>query len=450
MSNVSPHPPGTWKPAHRAARLLAQPIERFLQVEAASGIVLCVATVVALVWANLPGSHSYEAVWHFQAGVSLGALTFVHPLHFWINEGLMTLFFFVVGLEIRSEIHEGELSSPKRATLPALAAVGGMVVPALLYASINHDRAAAGGWGVPMATDIAFAVGVLTLLGKRVPAPLRVLLLAVAVIDDIGAILVIALFYSSDVSFVGLEIVGGCLGVVVLLRKLGVRSGAVYAAPALGMWLGFLRAGIHPTLCGVALGLVTPVRTWFGRRGFAETAREAASAVEEARDPHVMHAILERMKLARREAVAPVERLRESLHLWVAFVIMPLFALANAGVRIGGADELTADSLRASSGVVLGLVLGKPLGILLFAAVGLKLRVVELPKGVGWPGLVVLGAVAGIGFTMAIFIADLAFADPAMLAASKLAVLVASFAAALVGSLAGRTLLGVPETAPHD
>ena len=432
-SDVSPHPPGASPAVRSAARHLVEPVGRFFRVEAASGLVLWLATFVALAWANWPGSRSYEALWELPFGLQLGADSFVHPLRFWVNDGLMTLFFFVVGLEIRWEIHQGELSSFRRAALPVAAAAGGMIVPALLYAAINRGSDTAAGWGVPIATDIAFAAGVL----------------ALAVIDDIGAIVVITLAYSQGVEIGGLLVFGLATVALLALRKLGVRHVAAYAVPAIAMWCGLHRAGLHPTLAGVALGLLTPVRAWYGRRGVVDTAREVAAAIERAEDLD-LPVLLERLKRARREALPPVTKLRHDLHAWVAFGVMPLFALANAGVELSGLGGAAGRSTAAFCGIVVGLVVGKPAGILAATFLATRAKVAELPPAVGWRGVVVMGVVAGIGFTMSIFMAGLAFDDPDRLRAAKAAVLAASLLAALLGLLAGRALLPRRDDAAPD
>jgi Na+:H+ antiporter, NhaA family len=358
----------------------------------------------------------------------------------------MTIFFFVVGLEIRREIHEGELSELRKAALPIAAALGGMAVPAILYLTVNHAPALRRGWGVPMATDIAFAVGVLALLGKRVPPALRVLLLALAIIDDIGSILVIALFYSSGVSAVGLLVAGaGVLGVVAF-QRFGVRRPWMYFAPGAVLWAGLLHAGVHPTIGGVVLGLLTPARAWFGRRGFIETARAVIHEVEAHAQPphHDQEALLKHMRYIRtanREALAPVVRIQSALHPWVAFGIMPLFALANAGVKLGGFASGDASTRAVFTGVLLGLVAGKPIGILLASFVSVRAGLCALPRGVTWGGIALVGTVGGIGFTMAIFIAGLAFADPELLASAKAAIMLASLFAAALGLALGRLLL---------
>jgi NhaA family Na+:H+ antiporter len=399
-----PHaPPGTWLPARRAARRVLGPIERFLAIEAAGGVVLLLAALAALLWANSPLHGSYEALWHMPLALKLGSFAFERDLHFWINDGLMTIFFFVVGLEIRREMHGGELSSLRRASLPLLAALGGMLVPALIFALQNHGRESISGWGVPMATDIAFAVGVLGLLGKRVQPALRVLLLALAVVDDIGAIIVIAVFYSSSFALVGLGVFAAGLALIYVMQKLGVASPVAYLPPALLAWAGVYATGVHPTLAGVVIGLLTPATAWYGEE-------------------------------------SPVERMQHAFHGVVAFGIMPIFALANAGVGLGS-SQLSGDGLWTFLGILTGLLVGKPLGIVGFAWLATRLGIASLPRGMRVSHLWVVGMVGGIGFTMAIFIAQLAFPVGVLLETAKLAVLCASGAAAVIGLSLGWKLL---------
>jgi NhaA family Na+:H+ antiporter len=433
-----PAPPGSWQPMRKLARKALAPVERFLAIEAASGVLLLVVAVIALTWANSPWAGLYKSIWHTPLGFRLGPFAFERDLHFWINDGLMTVFFFVVGLEIRREIHRGELSELRRAALPIAAAVGGMLLPAVLFLLLNHGRASSVGWGVPMATDIAFAVGVLTLLGKRVPAALRVLLLALAVIDDVGAILVIAFFYSATLSASGFVIAGAGLLAILGLQRVGVRSPWAYLPVALVAWSGAYAAGIHPTLAGVLIGLMTPVTAWYGRDRFVavaqtqvESLRAASPGDERALLPH-----LDKLNAVQREAVSPVERLEHALHGWVAYAIMPLFALANAGVPLGAAS-LDGDGLRVFLGVLLGLVLGKPLGVLGLAWLATRVGLTSLPRGVGWTKIAIVGLCAGIGFTMALFIAQLAFPPGPLLETAKLAVLCASGVSAALAFLVG-------------
>jgi NhaA family Na+:H+ antiporter len=375
-----------------ADRLLA-PMARFLSVEAASGLGLLAAAALALAWANSPWSATYDRMWHtpVAAGISLHAI---------VDDGLMTLFFLVAGLEIRCELHDGTLADRRGALLPIAAALGGMVAPALLFVACNHGGSGLAGWGVPMATDIAFAVGVLALAGSRVPAALRAFLLALAIIDDVGAIVVIALFYSHGFAIVGLGIAAAGVGGLLAMQRFGVTRALAYVVPGAVVWWGIRSAGIHPTIAGVVLGLVTPA-----------------------------------------VAARPVQA---ALHPWVAYGIMPLFALANAGVDLRGFSLERASVGMLFGGVTLGLVVGKPLGIVAAAAVAVRLRLGALPPAMGWRGLVVVGVIAGIGFTMAIFIAGLAFADDALLSTAKAGVLLSSLLAGVLGLVLVRLLLPPP------
>jgi Na+:H+ antiporter, NhaA family len=426
-----------------------RPLEKFLHIEAASGLVLLVAVVVALVWANWPGSHSYHDVWHAPLGFHFGGWHLSLPVHFYINDVLMTVFFLVVGLEIRREIHEGALASMKLAALPLAAAVGGIVLPAGIYALLNTDPALRQGWAVPTATDIAFAVGLLALLGKRVPAQLRILLLAIAIIDDIGAILVIAFFYSSGIMISGLLIAVGGVLLVRVYHYLGVRTALPYLLPGAIVWFGILSAGVHPTIAGVALGLLTPVQSPVDRQTLLANVLQLARRLRDrftapTPDVHQIADRLQQLKIMQREMLPPVVRVQAALHPWVAFGIMPLFALANAGVLF---DRTALQSLTTSTlsiGIVLGLVLGKPIGILLTSALVTRLKIAALPEGVNYRGVLVIGCLAGIGFTMSIFISQLAFGDELLLDTAKLAVLLASTIAALFGLALGRQLLRVP------
>ncbi len=444
-SRKSPEPPEAWGPLARLARAAGRSLERFLHVEAASGILLLGAAAIALIIANSPWADAYHALWHTSLGVRLGSFAFERSLEWVVNDGLMVIFFFVVGMEIRREIHEGELSEWRRAALPAAAALGGMLAPAGLYLLIAGAADTRSGWGVPMATDIAFAVGILALLGPRVPPALRVLLLALAVIDDLGAILVIALFYSSGVALNGVLVATLGFVAVLAMQRFGVRAKLAYIAPSLVAWGGIYAAGIHPTIAGVIVGLLTPVRTWLGPDGFALGVRRKLKPLlnTDAGDvpPHELAKTLRDVDAARREAMSPAEELIERLHPWVAFGVMPIFALANAGVVIAGAPSLDASSSRVVVGVIVGLMVGKPLGVVVACALCLWLRVAALPAGITFRHLVVLGVVAGIGFTMALFVAQLAFADAEMLATAKLGVLIASGGAAAIGLLLGRVLL---------
>ncbi len=426
------------------ATRVRRPVERFLHIEASSGIVLLLAAAIALVWANSPWADSYRGLWQTQLGLSLGDHSFSRSLEWFVNDGLMVLFFFVVGMEIRREIHFGELSQWRRAALPAAAAVGGMVVPALLYLAVAGAPELRSGWGVPMATDIAFAVGVLALLGRRVPPAMRVLLLALAVIDDLGAIVVIALFYTSGVEASGLLVAVLGIALLLLLQRSGVRVRWLYIPPALVAWGGIYASGIHPTIAGVIVGLCTPTTAWLGQAGLREGLRRELAQLDQAEaeglPSYEIASTVRNVVHHGREARSPAEGLIEALHPWVGFVIMPLFALANAGVSLDGG--LPAEGgLLVMLGVGIGLVLGKPIGILMACWLALRTGVGLLPAGMTFRHLVVLGITAGIGFTMSIFISQLAFTDPALLGASKLGVLLASVVAAVLSLVLGRMLL---------
>ncbi len=449
-SALSAAPPEAWEPLLRFVRFAGSPLERFLRIEAASGILLLIAAAVALVWANSPWAESYALLWHTPVGVRIGGFAFERSLAWVVNDGLMVVFFFVVGMEIRGEIHHGELSDWKRAALPAAAALGGMLVPAALYLAFARAPAIRSGWGVPMATDIAFAVGILTLLGKRVPAALRALLLAVAVIDDLGAILVIAIFYSSGISLFGLAVATLGIAGVFVMQRFGVRTKLAYVAPALVAWAGIYAAGVHPTVAGVIVGLATPVRSWLGPEGFLVAVREELDRLAHS-PPHALssHELAERLRhvdRARREATSPAESLIDTLHPWVAFGIMPIFALANAGVAVSG-GSLDSAALRVAIAVTAGLMVGKPVGIMIASWLTLRLGIGTLPVGMSMRHVAVLGVVAGVGFTMALFIAQLAFTETRLLAAAKLGVLVASGGAAILALILGRLLLRPPSAA---
>jgi NhaA family Na+:H+ antiporter len=322
-----------------------------------------------------------------------------------------------------------------------------MFVPACIFAALNLGRESLAGWGIPMATDIAFAVGVLTLLGNRVPPALRILLLALAVIDDVGAIVVIAIFYSSDLAPDAFLIMGAGLVAILTMQKFGVRSPWAYVFPAVVAWAGAYGAGIHPTLAGVAVGLITPVQAWLARKEFVERADATVTAVREqvGQDERALIPHLDHLDEARREAVSPVERIQHALHGWVAFGAMPLFALANAGVALGEAS-FSGESLLVLLGVGGGLVVGKPVGILGFSWLATRVGLAALPRGITWPQIVLVGIVAGIGFTMSIFIAALAFPAGANLETSKVGILIGSGIAALLAYGLGRAIL--PASSP--
>ncbi|MDP2016276.1 Na+/H+ antiporter NhaA [Hydrogenophaga sp.] len=410
-------------------------LERFLHIEAVSGIVLLVAAAVALIWANSPAAASYHALWHAPVSIGLGSQVFSQSLHFWINDALMAVFFLVVGMEIRREIHEGALASLQLAALPLAAALGGVLVPALIYVALNTEPTQLRGWAVPTATDIAFAVGVLALLGRSIPGNVRVLLLALAIIDDIVAVLIIAAFYSGGLDYSGLLVAGTGVLMVLGLQQIGVGSAWAYLLPGAVLWVGLLQTGVHPTLAGVVLGLMTPVLSGRMREQPLDAARLALDELNTRNDPtpHELAGPLKQLRQAQREVMPPVIRVQMALHPWVAYGVMPLFALANAGVTLDGVD-LSLDSAQAVTvGVLLALVIGKPLGVIGASWLAVRLGWCRLPPGVTWSSVGLVGLLAGIGFTMSIFIATLAFIDANLLNAAKLGVLLASLVAAVLG-----------------
>lgn len=411
-------------------------LDRFLHIEAVSGIVLMSAAALALIWANSPFASSYHAFWHSTVSLELGNFVFSQSLHFWINDALMTVFFLVVGMEIRREIHEGALSSVKQAALPMAAALGGVAVPALIYLAINTGAGGQPqGWAVPTATDIAFAVGLLALLGKSIPGGVRIFLLALAIIDDIVAVLIIALFYSGGLDYDGFLFCGVGVLMVLGLQRIGIGSAYAYVLPGAVIWGGLLMTGAHPTLAGVVLGLMTPVvPVRLGERPLDVVSRIGRELLgRDSRDVHGLALPLRQLRLAQREILPPVVRVQMALHPWVAYGVMPVFALANAGIDLGGVD-LSVDAARWTSlGIIIALLVGKPLGVIGVSWLVVRVGWCRLPPGVDWGGICLAGLLAGVGFTMSIFISMLAFSDASLLAAAKLGVLLGSLAAALLG-----------------
>jgi Na+:H+ antiporter, NhaA family len=413
----------TPKKTLRGVQVIA-PLKDFLRTSVAGGVVLVAATLVAMVWANSAFSGSYAEFWAHTAGLNVGGWGLTLTLHQWVNDGLMTLFFFVVGLEIKREVVEGELNTRRKAALPAIAALGGMVIPALLFVAVNVGGVGVRGWGIPMATDIAMALGVLSLLGDRVPSTLKLFLLAIAIVDDIGAIVVIALFYAKgiDLRYAAAAVV--VLGVVLVLRITGVRTITAYAIVGVAFWYVVKRSGVHATLAGVILGLLTPTRPFLS----ADLVDE--SVLADVGDPDAAE---ETVRMAR-DSVSVVERLEHRLYPWTSFVIVPLFALANAGIKIDAESVRSALSSRITLGVMLGLVFGKLIGVSLATGLCLRFGFADLPTGVTFPMVIGLASLAGIGFTVSIFVAGLAFVDP-LETQAKLGILGASLVSAVLGSV---------------
>jgi NhaA family Na+:H+ antiporter len=413
---------------------MIQAAQAFVQLEASSGIALLLAAVAALVWANWGGS--YADFWHRAIVLDASAFRIDLDLRHAVNDGLMTLFFFLMGLEIKRELVHGELSEPRRALLPAAAALGGMLVPAALYSVFNLGGDGADGWGIPMATDIAFALGVLSLLGRRIPFSIRVFLLGLAIADDIGAVVVIALFYTSSIDAEALGLAAVVLGAVVALNRGGVRNVGVYIVAGIALWLAVFESGVHATLAGVALGLMTPASAHYTAETFSDAAAELSRRFEAAMldgSEDERQSLLAQMEELSHGTEAPLDRLERALHAWVSFGVVPLFALANAGVLISGDVAENALSSPVSQGIVLGLLLGKPVGICLFTWLAVQLRLCSLPSGANRHHVLGVGLLGGIGFTVSLLIADLAFEAGALTDEAKLGVLCASAVAGVLG-----------------
>lgn len=416
---------------------LVQPFARFFRIEAASGAVLVVCTIIALTMANSPWAAGYHAFWTVPITLHVGDWQLSHTLGHWITDGLMTIFFFVVGLEIKRELVAGELREPRKAVLPAMAALGGMVVPAAVFFAMQYGRPGAGGWGVPIATDIAFVVALIAVLGRRVPPGLKIMILAMAIADDIGAVLVIAIFYTAEISFAALAV--GMLGFALTfaLNKIGVRRVPVYVLVGIGIWLAFLQSGVHPVVAGVMLGLLTPASAWIGDTAFLDIASDAMQRLRrgEIVTRRQRRESLDRISTTAYESISPLERLQHGLHPWVAFIIIPLFALANVGVTIEpAAFTLDWDDPRTSVmlAIVAGLVIGKPLGVVLFSYLAVRMGLARLPLGVNWRIMTGAGCIAGIGFTMSLLIASLSL-EGGLLEAGKIGTLVGSCLSAVLG-----------------
>jgi NhaA family Na+:H+ antiporter len=424
--------------------------QAFIRIEASSGIVLVAAALAAMVWVNSPWGDSYADFWHSEISLHTPVFSIDEDLVHLVNDGLMTLFFFLVGLEIKRELVHGELSSPRRALLPAAAALGGMVAPALIYLAFNAGGAGADGWGIPMATDIAFALGVLSLLGRRVPFTVKVFLLALAIADDIGAILVIAIFYTQSLNLTAMALAGLVLLTILLMNRAGVRTIDTYVLFGALLWLCVFESGVHATLAGVVLGLLCPATHYYDPRGFPAAAENLLntyrSALQE-NDVDEQSGILGQMEDLSQGTEAPLDRLERELHPWVSYLIVPVFALANAGVAVSLdiAEEAVASPV--AQGVALGLVVGKPLGILAFTWLAVRLGLCELPRGASWGHVVGIGMLGGIGFTVSLLITDLAFSDLAMIDEAKLGILAASVLAG-VGGFVFLRLRDSPASAP--
>ncbi|MCB2203487.1 Na+/H+ antiporter NhaA [bacterium] len=408
------------------------PIIRFMHIESASGVVLVAATVIAIVLANSGFADAFLGLWKTYGGIVIGEFTLKMSLQHWINDLLMAVFFFVIGLEVKREIVSGELSDMRRASLPIFAAIGGMVVPAAVYLFFQAGEPGADGWGIPMATDIAFVVGVIALLGPRIPRGLRVLLLSLAIADDIGAILVIAIGYTENLNLASLLWGAVFIGVFLGMMKLGIKNVAVYTVVALIVWYFVYKSGIHATIAGVIIGLLTPTSKWVSDNRLAGIVQSTLGWIrgEEWESSEQRYHMLRQVERASRKAISPLQRFETDLHPWVSYFIMPVFALANAGVAI----QLSSFADPVAVAVALGLLIGKPVGIVLLSFIAVKIGLARLPEGVTWSMVVGGGFLAGIGFTMALFIAGLAL-EGIMLDAAKIGIIAGSFVSAIIGAV---------------
>ena len=433
---------------------LARPFQEFAARETSGGILLLACTIIALIWANSAWAQSYTDLWHTHFSIGIANFSLNKELHFWVNDALMAVFFFVVGLEIKREMLAGELASARQAALPIIAALGGVMVPALIYIAINANGLGARGWGIPMATDIAFAIGVMALLGDRIPLGLKVFLTALAIVDDIAAVLVIAVFYTENLVWGALGIAAFCLLLALLANRLGVRHPLPYALIGAVLWITVLQSGVHATLAGVLLAFMIPSRTAVNQRDFLQHGRAVLDHFERASQTEPLDILsdieqqiaVEALEDACEKVQPPLHRLEHALHPWVSFVIMPLFALANAGVALpGDLREVLVQPI--TIGVILGLLLGKPIGVLFASWIAVRAGLASLPENVSWSQIHGAGWLAGIGFTMSLFMTGLAFTESSQITAAKLGILIASIFAGVVGSVI--LLRAHQQSSPH-
>jgi NhaA family Na+:H+ antiporter len=438
--------PARWSASERTIpKVVVQPLQRFMAEETAGGFVMLAAALVALVWANSPAWQSYVDLWSTPIVVEVGSTIHLdHTLQEWINDALMVVFFFLVAIEIKRERTFGELRDPRKAAMPVIAAVGGMVVPALIFTVVNAGGPGADGWGIPVATDIAFAVAIVTLAGKRVPSSGKIFLLTLAVADDLGGIVVIALFYNQGLA--PLWLVAALVGLLAIaaLNRNDVRSLVPYLALGGFVWFATLESGVHATIAGVAVGLLVPTRAFYDPVRFSAGARPLVDRIQATVDDSVVTAEeatanaadMEELVHLAHESLSPMDRIAHALEPWVAFFVVPVFALANAGVRVVGGEG--AFDTAVIMGVALGLLVGKPIGVLVASWIAVRTGVGRLPSGANWRHMAALGVCAGIGFTVALFVTTLSFDDPTLTDSAKIGVLVASLAAGLIGFVALR------------
>lgn len=419
-------------------RKIVQPAQEFIYVEGRSGIFLLVAAVAAIVWANSPWSESYFNLWHTTIGFDLAIFSLTKDLQHWINDGLMAIFFFVVGLEIKREFIYGELKNRRDALFPILAAVGGMVVPFGIYFALNVGQPGEAGWAIPMATDIAFALGVLALLGKRIPSTLRVFLLTFAIVDDVGAIAIIAIFYTESIA---LDAIGAALvlvAILFLMNRRGVRQDMAYLLIGILFWLAVLKSGVHATLAGVILGLLIPYIPRYSIKDFEASLNSLLIKFRLAKEEEQQEeadAVLGEIEELSKGTESPLERFERLAHPWASYFVIPVFALANAGVLLTWDSVTGALGSTITVGILGGLFIGKLIGIVGFSLIAIKLKIATLPVGCNWKHITGAGLLAGIGFTVALFITDLAFTEEVLISQAKIGILFASLLAGTMGYL---------------
>jgi NhaA family Na+:H+ antiporter len=421
--------------------IILKPIQRFLKVQASGGILLFIATVVALFWANSLYMESYHSLLKNIVSVGFDQYKIEKPLLIWINDGLMAIFFFLVGLEIKRELLIGELSTFKQAVLPIIAAIGGMIVPAVIYLYFNQGTASQNGWGIPMATDIAFSLGVVSLLGKKVPFALKVFLTAFAIIDDIGAVIIIAFFYTYSISITALIVGGSFFLILILSNILHVRSPFVYILFGIGMWIAFLKSGVHPTIAGVLIAFTIPAKARINSNEFLKRSKGVLDELEKSqvhgervRTTGELNSAIFDLEDSSEKVLAPAHRIEHNLHPLVAYFIMPVFAFANAGITIEG-DFINSLINPVTLGILAGLFFGKQIGIFVFSWVACKIRLASLPENISWKQMYGIGLIGGIGFTMSLFIAALAFGESDLIINAKTGILLASLFSGVAGYL---------------
>ena len=431
-------------------KTILTPFQRFLHTESAGGILLIFFTLLAMLWANSPWAESYFALWEQKLSIGFGGWALSKALILWVNDGLMAIFFFLVGLEIKREVLIGELSSVKKASLPFFAAVGGMIIPALLFLLLQQGKAGASGWGIPMATDIAFSLGILSLLGKRVPLSMKIFLTAFAIVDDIGAVLVIALFYSNEIYLTALYIAFGLYAVLLILNFFNVKKKTPYLLLGIVIWYFFLKSGLHPTIAGIMVAFTIPISSRIRCREFVDEIEDNLVDFKDNNIPNDQLLTYEQLSAvgsiekASEKVQPPLQKLEHDLHSFVAFFILPVFALANAGVALGDVGEAFSNPLTLN--VAIGLLVGKTVGISLLCWIGVKIGIASLPEGTHWKHIIALGLLGGVGFTMALFIANLAFVDASLLGAAKIGILLGSTLAGVGGFFLLKATL--PKQAP--